>query len=93
MATGVKTGGRAPGTPNKVTRTVREAFERAFTLLQENDEAKLEEWAKRNTTEFYKLAAKLIPADINAHLTGGLVLQVVTGVPDDEEETDVWDLV
>lgn len=83
MPQGAKYGGREKGTPNKVTRSVREAFERAFTLLQDDDKVKLEAWAKTNPTEFYKIASKLIPANVNAHLTGGLQLNVVTGVPDD----------
>jgi hypothetical protein len=81
--------GRPKGVPNKVTKSVREAFERAFTLLQEGDPqsaARLENWAKLYPTEFYKLASKLIPSDVNAHLTGGIVLQVVTGVPDEDDD-------
>jgi hypothetical protein len=89
MPTGFKAGGRAKGTPNKVTRTVREAFEKAFEALQDHDEAKLEAWAVRNPTEFYKLASKLIPADVNAHLTGGIQLTVVTGVPDEDGCADL----
>ena len=74
-----RTGGRVAGTPNKFTRTVREAFEHAFGNLQEDPAVKLEAWAKQNPTEFYKLAAKLIPTDVA--LQGALTLQVVTGVP------------
>lgn len=81
--------GRPKGVPNKVTATVREAFERAFTLLQDDDEAKLEAWAKRNPTEFYKLSSKLIPADVNAHLTGGLQITVTTGVPNEDDYSDI----
>lgn len=83
--------GRPKGVPNKLTRTVRDAFEQAFELLQEDDQAKLSEWAKRNTTEFYKLASKLIPTEINADVKGTLL--VVTGVPLDDDPEDVSDLV
>lgn len=79
--------GRPPGIPNKVTRTVREAFERAFVLLQDDDNAKLEEWAKSNTTEFYKLASKLIPTEISADVKGTLI--VVSGVPEKQPGADL----
>ena len=49
----------------------------------------LAEWAKTNRGDFYKLAAKLIPQDINAHVQGALT--VVSGVPDDN--SDGLDLV
>jgi hypothetical protein len=86
---GQKTGGRQAGTPNKITSAVREAFERAFTALQESDDgsANLETWARANPTEFYKLAAKLIPTDINANVRG--TLMVVTGVPTDDDYADL----
>jgi hypothetical protein len=69
MAKGSKTGGRKAGTPNKLTRTVKEAFEEAFNALQEQPGVKLGEWGKANPTEFYKLAARLIPAEINAKVS------------------------
>lgn len=65
MAKGFKTGGRAKGTPNKITATVRETFERVFNALQEGGTADLESWAKENPTEFYKLVSKLIPAELS----------------------------
>lgn len=58
-----KFAGRVAGTPNKLTRTVKEAFGEAFEKLGGADALVL--WAKTNKTEFYKLASKLIPADIN----------------------------
>ena len=60
--------GRVKGVPNKLTRTVREAFERAFETLQDGKGASLEKWAQRYPTEFYKLAARLIPTEINAQV-------------------------
>ena len=41
----------------------------AFNELQGDENANLANWAKENTTEFYKLAAKLIPTSVNADLT------------------------
>ena len=61
--------GKPKGATNKLTKSVKEAFEIAFSELQEDKEAKLTNWAKENPTEFYKLAAKLIPTSVNADLT------------------------
>ena len=74
-----KTGGRKAGTPNRITKTVREAFEQVFSQLQGSGTASLFVWAERNPTEFYKLASKLIPHDLGVQ--GNMVLHVVTGVP------------
>lgn len=60
---GMKTGGRVAGTPNKLTQTVKEAFGDAFEML--GGAEALFKWAQRNQTDFYKLASKLIPADVN----------------------------
>lgn len=60
--------GRKPGTTNKITKTVRQAFEDAFAHLQENpsDKWALRTWAKDNPTPFYSLASKLIPLQVAA---------------------------
>ena len=80
-----KTGGRQLGTPNALTGAFRDAVRMVFTGLggYENFLA----WAKNNQTEFYRIAARLIPGEMqegNAgkHLTiivnrgGGPVLDV-----------------
>lgn len=56
-------GGRAAGQQNKLTRTVKESFGEAFEKLGGAEALVI--WAKENQTEFYKLASKLIPADVN----------------------------
>lgn len=61
--------GRKPGAQNKLTLTVKQGFEIAFEQLQKGDNA-LERWAEKNPTEFYRLASKLIPSQINAELGG-----------------------
>jgi hypothetical protein len=61
--------GKPKGAQNKLTKSVKEAFEIAFSELQGDSEANLTNWAKENPTEFYKLAAKLIPTSVNADLT------------------------
>lgn len=74
MAKGRKTGGRLSGTPNKLTATVKEAFEIAFAQLQDHPTANLAKWAGENPTEFYKIASKLIPAQVNANVQGTINL-------------------
>lgn len=64
--------GRPKGSQNKLTRAVKDAFQAAFDDLQDDEQANLATWARANTTDFYKLASKLIPAELNAHLTGSL---------------------
>ena len=62
-----KTGGRQKGTQNKFTRTVKEAVLETFNKLQGDKRHNLFSWGKKHPTEFYKIAAKLIPTEI----TGG----------------------
>lgn len=57
-----KVGGRQKGTPNKETACMRKAWTEAFDAL--GGSGNLAEWAKKNQTEFYKLASKLIPTTI-----------------------------
>ena len=59
-----KTGGRAKGTPNKATKTIREAWIEAFNLV--NEQIPLHEWGAQNPEKFYPLATKLIPIDVTS---------------------------
>lgn len=61
-----KSGGKVKGTPNKITKTVKETILGAFNDLQSDPRANIFTWAKDNPTEFYKIASKLIPSEINA---------------------------
>ena len=61
MPRGQKFGGRTKGTPNKLTKSAREAFQLAFEAM--GSHASLSTWAKANPTEFYKLYARLIPVE------------------------------
>lgn len=62
---GRKTGGRQAGTPNKTTRSAREAFQLAFESLNKDKKGpqSLSVWAAANPTEFYRLYARLIPVE------------------------------
>ena len=59
-----KLGGRKKGTPNKDTRTIREAWIDAFRLV--NAKVPLDEWGAENPDKFYALATKLIPVDVTS---------------------------
>ncbi len=63
--------GRPKGSLNKNTKAVKDAFEAAFNDLQ-TGENNLKAWAEANPTDFYKLASKLIPSELNATVTGSL---------------------
>ena len=85
---GERRGGRAKGTPNKITMAVRLKFEEAFAILQQKpkDPASLVQWARRNPGEFYKLASKLIPLQVVGDPDNPLVFQDVTKLSDAELE-------
>lgn len=72
-----KTGGRTKGTQNKLTTTVKERVLEVFNELQLDPKVNMTAWAKSEPTEFYKIAAKLIPAEINAHVDHK-VIEVIT---------------
>lgn len=57
-------GGRPKGATNKTTKLVKEVFADAFNTLQDDPDVKLSAWGKKNPTEFYKLASKLIPVQL-----------------------------
>ena len=68
---GKKTGGRQKGSLNKITQemqTVREVVLAAFHTMQEDPENNIIEWGKRETTEFYRIASKLLPNEVVAEV-------------------------
>lgn len=77
--------GRKAGTPNKVTRAFKEAVLAAFHELDGVDG--LVAWGKENRTEFYKIAARLIPHEVigpgpdGEHLIKPLAIHLHTGSP------------
>ena len=82
MAKGKKTGGRKKGTPNKVTASMRECFAEAFEQL--GGTKALVDWGRDNQTDFYKLAARLIPVEITGKDGGAaqLVMHIHTDKTD-----------
>jgi hypothetical protein len=69
--------GRGKGTLNKSTASAKEAFTLAFKGLGGYEA--LTKWARDNETEFFKLYARLIPAEVHG-VDGGplsVVVQIV----------------
>ena len=78
----VKIGGRVKGTPNRVTRTVREALHMSFQEL--GAERYLIHLANKQPKAYAALLAKTIPTEITGANGAPLQVRVVGGLPDDE---------
>ena len=57
-----KTGGRQAGVPNKLTTAFREAVQVVYERLGGHDA--FLQWAWENPTEYYRIAARLIPTEV-----------------------------
>lgn len=57
-----KRGGRVAGVPNKITRAFKTAVLAVFNNM--GGDTALQAWAEKNPTEFYKIAARLIPHEV-----------------------------
>lgn len=81
--------GKPKGTPNKLTKTVKETILGAFNDLQEDPRANIFSWAKDNPTEFYKIASKLIPTEISANITSNkpIIIDWTDGNDTDKSDT------
>jgi hypothetical protein len=60
-----KKGGRKAGTPNKFTKSFREAVLVAYENIGGTEA--FSHWAAENQTEFYRIAARLIPTEFKTH--------------------------
>lgn len=80
-----KTGGRKPGSMNKVTVEVKTALEQAFDQL--GGVPALVTWGKTNPSEFYKLWARMLPKEIKAEVETDAKGVVVVYLPDDGRES------
>lgn len=70
-----KTGGRKKGTPNKITLSIKQAVIDTFGKL--GAVAHMTNWAKLQPSEFYRLAARLIPTEVTGAAGGPVQLSVV----------------
>ena len=80
--------GRAKGTPNKLTATIRAVFEQTFLDLQKRPRKRtkdgayadnassvaLVDWAQDNPTEYYKLMARIMPHELSG--PGGAAIPI-----------------
>ena len=69
-----RTGGRRRGTPNKITT----AFKDAVRIVYEDigGHKAFAEWARENSTEFYRIAARLIPTEITTRSDNNLTVVI-----------------
>lgn len=84
-----KTGGREKGVPNKITASVKEAIVNAFNELQNDPDANLIAWGKKNTTAFYMVASKVIPSEINHSLDNKVITVITPKKPDEIQDAEV----
>ena len=75
MAPGRKTGGRKPGSLNKVTIEVKTALLECFEDIGGQD--RFASWAELNPEKFYPLWAKALTSELKADISGRLELPVV----------------
>jgi hypothetical protein len=79
-----KTGGRRKGSVNKSTAAIKEAMLAVFAELQEQtgtENGHFLEWAKGNSTDFYKLASKLLPLQVTGGDGGPIVTRIELVAP------------
>lgn len=68
--------GRPKGAENKLTRTVKESVLAVFHEIQSDPKVNLKAFAKKYPRDFYQIAAKLIPTEINAKVSK-MTLEIV----------------
>jgi len=80
---GQKTGGRQVGTPNKVTAIFKDAVRTVYEDIGGHEA--FAAWAKENPTEFYRIAARLIPTEMASQ--GTSINVIVNRFPSQTEDT------
>lgn len=78
--------GRPKGTPNKVTALIKNTFMKVFQDLQQHETANLQSWAESEPTEFYKLASKFIPTEVDAVIKETITVRLFDDEDLSEEE-------
>lgn len=75
MAKGIKTGGRKKGTPNKISRDIREAVLQSFETV--GGAAYLAEQAKTNPTAYLSLVGKVLPLQVTGEDGGAVQISMI----------------
>ncbi len=65
--------GRPVGAIGKLTKTVKETVLAVFNEIQEDPKVKLSQFAKDYPRDFYNIAAKLIPTEVQANIEATIV--------------------
>lgn len=73
--------------PNKITKTVKETVLAVFNEIQDDPKVKLLAFAKQYPRDFYAIAAKLIPTEVDAKLKSDIPL-VQFYLPDNGRNKD-----
>jgi hypothetical protein len=84
-----KTGGRLPGVSNKFTGAFREAVQIVYNRL--GGHAHFLQWAEANPTEFYRIASRLIPAEIREDPSDKHVTVILNTAPVSGERPAIKD--
>jgi hypothetical protein len=79
-----KTGGRQPGTPNKLTSTVKMMV--LGTLEKLGGEVYLQRMAKKHPQAFFTLLGKIIPTQV----VGDMSYRYVARMPPPEGDPEKW---
>lgn len=59
--------GKQPGTQNHLTKTVKETVLAVFNDLQSDPKVNLKTFGRKYPRDFYNIAARLIPTEIQGH--------------------------
>lgn len=70
--------GKPNGAVNKNSKLIKEIFVDAFNALQESEDHNITKWAQDNKSDFYKLAVRLIPTQIQISANVSIIDEPVT---------------
>lgn len=71
--------GRPKGVPNKLSASIKDAIKQAFDKV--GGPAYLIKIAETNPAVFCTLIGKLVPTELSTEESGGITVNLVTGVP------------
>jgi hypothetical protein len=75
--------GRRTGVPNKISGTVKENVIAVFEDI--GGVGAMSKWAKGNPSDFFRIYSRLLPTQIEGKVEGGLILQIISKVPDPDD--------
>lgn len=81
--------GRPIGAVNKLTTSMKDCTQQTLEWLQTQPRSNMREWAKENPTEFYRIAAKLIPTQLNAEVTNKVIKVIRADRGNTDHITDI----